>query len=57
MTSLRKHAVRFCKINDEPNILGVILQKPVSSHVWAFSVIHLLKDIEGMPPASIGIII
>lgn len=51
---------RIQKMNDDPNVLGVILQRPVPDHINVRSLqsaIHPLKDVEGMNPASIGNII
>lgn len=51
---------RLQKMNDDPSVLGVILQRPVPEHINVRSLqsaIHPLKDIEGMNPASIGNII
>jgi methylenetetrahydrofolate dehydrogenase (NADP+) / methenyltetrahydrofolate cyclohydrolase len=51
---------RIVRMNDDPEILGVILQRPVPEHIHGRSLasaIHPLKDIEGMNPASIGDII
>ncbi|MEM9637485.1 MAG: bifunctional 5,10-methylenetetrahydrofolate dehydrogenase/5,10-methenyltetrahydrofolate cyclohydrolase [Pseudomonadota bacterium] len=48
------------KMNDDPSVLGVILQRPVPEHINVRSLqsaIHPLKDVEGMNPASIGNII
>ena len=47
-------------MNDDPDVLGVILQRPVPAHVNVRSLqsaIHPLKDVEGMNPASIGNIV
>ncbi len=47
-------------MNDDPDVLGVILQRPVPDHINLRSLqgaIHPLKDVEGMNPASIGNII
>ena len=47
-------------MNDDPNILGIILQRPVPAHINVRSLqsaIHPLKDVEGMNPASIGNIV
>ena len=47
-------------MNDDNDVLGVILQRPVPSHINGRSLasaIHPLKDIEGMNPASIGDIV
>jgi methylenetetrahydrofolate dehydrogenase (NADP+)/methenyltetrahydrofolate cyclohydrolase len=44
-------------MNDDPDVLGVILQRPVPPHINGRSLaskIHPLKDVEGMNPASIG---
>ncbi|MDA8603218.1 bifunctional 5,10-methylenetetrahydrofolate dehydrogenase/5,10-methenyltetrahydrofolate cyclohydrolase [Alphaproteobacteria bacterium] len=44
-------------MNDDPDVLGVILQRPVPEHLNVRSLqgaIHPLKDVEGMNPASIG---
>jgi methylenetetrahydrofolate dehydrogenase (NADP+)/methenyltetrahydrofolate cyclohydrolase len=51
---------RLVKMNDDPDVLGVILQRPVPSHIHGRSLasaIHPFKDIEGMNPASIGNIV
>jgi methylenetetrahydrofolate dehydrogenase (NADP+)/methenyltetrahydrofolate cyclohydrolase len=47
-------------MNDDADVLGVILQRPVPAHIHGRSLasaIHPLKDIEGMNPASIGDIV
>ena len=47
-------------LNDDESVLGVILQRPVPSHINIRSLqsaIHPLKDVEGMNPASIGNIV
>jgi methylenetetrahydrofolate dehydrogenase (NADP+)/methenyltetrahydrofolate cyclohydrolase len=51
---------RLVAMNDDPNVLGVILQRPVPKHInprSLASAIHPFKDIEGMNPASIGDIV
>ena len=51
---------RLVEMNDAPDVLGVILQRPVRGHVNVRSLqsaIHPLKDVEGMNPASIGNIV
>ena len=51
---------RLAGMNDNPDILGVILQRPVPDHLNVRSLqsaIHPLKDVEGMNPASIGNIV
>jgi len=51
---------RLVAMNDDADVLGVILQRPVPRHVHGRSLasaIHPLKDIEGMNPASIGDIV
>jgi methylenetetrahydrofolate dehydrogenase (NADP+)/methenyltetrahydrofolate cyclohydrolase len=51
---------RIVAMNDDPDILGVILQRPLPAHMHGRSLasaIHPLKDIEGMNPASIGNIV
>jgi methylenetetrahydrofolate dehydrogenase (NADP+)/methenyltetrahydrofolate cyclohydrolase len=51
---------RIVAMNDDPNVLGVILQRPVPAHIKVRSLasaIHPFKDIEGMNPASIGDIV
>jgi len=51
---------RLVAMNDEPDILGVILQRPVPPHIHGRSLasaIHPFKDLEGMNPASIGDIV
>ncbi len=48
---------RLVAMNDDPQVLGVIMQRPVPSHLNVRSLqgaIHPLKDVEGMNPASIG---
>ena len=51
---------RLVEMNDDPDVLGVILQRPVPNHLNVRSLqsaIHPLKDVEGMNPASIGNIV
>jgi methylenetetrahydrofolate dehydrogenase (NADP+)/methenyltetrahydrofolate cyclohydrolase len=51
---------RIVRMNDDADVLGMILQRPVPSHIHGRSLasaIHPLKDIEGMNPASIGNIV
>lgn len=51
---------RLLEMNDDPAILGIILQRPVPDHINVRSMqsaIHPLKDVEGMNPASIGNIV
>ena len=51
---------RLHQMNDDAEVLGVILQRPVPEHINVRSLqsaIHPLKDIEGMNPASIGNIV
>jgi len=51
---------RIVAMNDDPSIIGVILQRPVSGGINVRSLqsaIHPLKDVEGMSPASIGNIV
>ena len=51
---------RLVAMNDDPDVLGVILQRPVPDHINVRSLqsaIHPLKDVEGMNPASIGNIV
>src|SRR5436190_2321471 len=51
---------RLRAMNDDPSVLGVILQRPIPKHIHGRSLasaIHPLKDIEGMNPASIGDIV
>jgi methylenetetrahydrofolate dehydrogenase (NADP+)/methenyltetrahydrofolate cyclohydrolase len=51
---------RLIKMNDDPDVLGVILQRPIPAHINVRSLasaIHPFKDIEGMNPASIGDIV
>jgi len=51
---------RLLEMNDDPSVLGIILQRPVPSHINVRSLqsaIHPLKDVEGMNPASIGNIV
>jgi methylenetetrahydrofolate dehydrogenase (NADP+)/methenyltetrahydrofolate cyclohydrolase len=51
---------RLVGMNDDNDVLGMILQRPVPEHINVRSLasaIHPLKDIEGMNPASIGDIV
>ncbi|HLF09966.1 MAG TPA: bifunctional 5,10-methylenetetrahydrofolate dehydrogenase/5,10-methenyltetrahydrofolate cyclohydrolase [Gammaproteobacteria bacterium] len=51
---------RIVAMNDDPDVLGVILQRPVPSQIHIRSLasaIHPFKDVEGMNPASIGNIV
>jgi len=51
---------RLVAMNDDPAVLGMILQRPVPKHIKVRSLasaIHPFKDIEGMNPASIGDIV
>jgi methylenetetrahydrofolate dehydrogenase (NADP+) / methenyltetrahydrofolate cyclohydrolase len=51
---------RLVAMNDDPDVLGVILQRPLPRHIHGRSLasaIHPLKDLEGMNPASIGDIV
>ena len=51
---------RLVAMNDDPDVLGVILQRPVPHQINVRSLqsaIHPLKDVEGMNPASIGNIV
>jgi len=51
---------RLVAMNDDREVLGVILQRPVPAHINVRSLasaIHPFKDIEGMNPASIGDIV
>lgn len=51
---------RLIAMNDDPNVLGVILQRPTPKSINLRSLqsaIHPLKDVEGMNPASIGNIV
>jgi methylenetetrahydrofolate dehydrogenase (NADP+) / methenyltetrahydrofolate cyclohydrolase len=51
---------RLLHMNDDPDVLGMILQRPVPTHIHGRSLasaIHPFKDIEGMNPASIGNIV
>ena len=51
---------RLLAMNDDNDVLGVILQRPVPPHINGRSLasaVHPLKDIEGMNPASIGDIV
>jgi len=51
---------RIVAMNDDRDVLGVILQRPVPAHINVRSLasaIHPFKDIEGMNPASIGDIV
>jgi len=51
---------RIVEMNDDPDVIGIILQRPVPEHLNVRSLqsaIHPLKDVEGMNPASIGNIV
>ena len=51
---------RLVAMNDDADVLGVVLQRPVPKHIHGRSLasaIHPLKDVEGMNPASIGNIV
>ena len=51
---------RLVAMNDDSDIIGVILQRPVPRHINVRSLasaIHPFKDLEGMNPASIGDIV
>jgi methylenetetrahydrofolate dehydrogenase (NADP+)/methenyltetrahydrofolate cyclohydrolase len=51
---------RLVAMNDDPDVLGVILQRPVPAHIHGRSLasaIHPFKDLEGMNPSSIGNIV
>lgn len=51
---------RILAMNDDPDVLGIILQRPVPQQIHVRSLqsaIHPLKDVEGMSPASIGNIV
>ena len=51
---------RIVAMNDDPDVIGIILQRPVSGDINVRSLqsaIHPLKDVEGMNPASIGNIV
>lgn len=51
---------RLVAMNDDGDVLGMILQRPVPDHINVRSLasaIHPFKDIEGMNPASIGDIV
>lgn len=51
---------RIVEMNNDPSVVGIILQRPVPDHINVRSLqsaIHPLKDVEGMNPASIGNIV
>lgn len=51
---------KIIAMNDDPTVVGIILQRPVPAHINVRSLqsaIHPLKDVEGMNPASIGNIV
>ena len=51
---------RLVAMNDDPDVLGVILQRPLPEHINVCSLqsaIHPLKYVEDMNPASIGNIV
>lgn len=52
--------LRIQQMNDDPSVVGMIIQRPLPSHINIRSLqsaVHPLKDIEGMNPASIGNIV
>jgi methylenetetrahydrofolate dehydrogenase (NADP+)/methenyltetrahydrofolate cyclohydrolase len=58
--SQRECKARIVAMNDDPSVVGVILQRPVAEGVNVRSLqsaVHPLKDVEGMNPASIGNIV
>src|SRR5262245_45589301 len=51
---------RLVEMNDDPDVLGVILQRPVPPHIHVRSLasaVHPFQGIGGMTPASIGDIV
>jgi len=51
---------RIVAMNDDGEVLGMILQRPVPRHINVRSLasaVHPFKDVEGMNPASIGDIV
>jgi methylenetetrahydrofolate dehydrogenase (NADP+) / methenyltetrahydrofolate cyclohydrolase len=55
-----EYKARLVAMNDDSDVIGVILQRPVPRHVNVRSLasaIHPFKDLEGMNPASIGDIV
>ncbi len=51
---------RISAMNDDPEVLGIILQRPIPDGINVRSLqgaVHPLKDVEGMNPASIGDIV
>ena len=51
---------RIVQMNDDPDVIGVILQRPFLDHINVRSLqsaIYPLKDVEGMSPSSIGNIV
>lgn len=59
-TTPEEAKARIQAMNDDPKVLGIILQRPVPEHINVRSLqsaIHPLKDVEGMNPASIGNIV
>lgn len=60
MISQEECKTRIQDMNDDPDILGIIIQRPLPSHINIRSLqsaVHPLKDLEGMNPASIGNIV
>jgi len=58
--SQQEAKARIVAMNDDPGVLGVILQRPIPKHINVRSLasaIHPFKDVEGMNPASIGDIV
>ncbi|MBY4892002.1 bifunctional 5,10-methylenetetrahydrofolate dehydrogenase/5,10-methenyltetrahydrofolate cyclohydrolase [Rhodobacteraceae bacterium N5(2021)] len=59
-TTPEEAKARIQAMNDDPSVLGIILQRPIPAHINVRSLqsaIHPLKDVEGMNPASIGNIV
>ena len=59
-TSQEECKSRITQMNDDQQVLGILLQRPVPDHINIRSLqsaVHPLKDVEGMNPASIGNIV
>lgn len=53
-------AAHIAALNDDPDVAGIIIQRPVPAHINVRELqewVHPLKDVEGMHPTSIGNIV
>ncbi len=59
-TTQAEAKARIQQMNDDADVLGIFLQRPLPAHINVRSLqsaVHPLKDVEGMNPASIGNIV